>query len=173
MSIARDYALAEIDARRLPAWRENLLRSKNIAEPQGRDRGLANQIVIGVIKNLLHLRWLMEEYSGRSSKSIEALVQKILAIGLYQIRFLDRVPASAAVDEAVEQAKRFGQKRAAGFVNAVLRKAARGPMPQGPNRDTEGERRDSVRPPRASAALPVLESPGACVRPKAPDLRSR
>jgi len=139
VSIARDYALAELDRRRLPGWKENLLRSKNISEPQGRDRGLSNQIVIGVIKNLLHLRWLMEEFSGRSSKSIEPLVQKILVIGLYQIRFLDRVPASAAVDEAVEQAKRFGQKRAAGFVNAVLRKAARGPMPRGPERDREPE----------------------------------
>jgi len=97
------------------------------------------QITMGVIKNLLHLRWLMEEFSGRSAKSIAPLVQKILTIGLYQIRFLDRIPASAAVDEAVEQAKRFGQKRAAGFVNAVLRKAARGPMPQGPDRDTQAQ----------------------------------
>jgi len=133
VSVARDYALAEIDARQLPGWKPNLLRSKNISEPQGRDRGLANQIILGVIKNQLHLRWLMEEFSGRSLKSIEPLVQKILAVGLYQIRFLDRVPASAAVDEAVEQAKRFGQKRAAGFVNAVLRKAARGPMPAAPD----------------------------------------
>jgi 16S rRNA (cytosine967-C5)-methyltransferase len=54
-------------------------------------------------------------------------------VGLYQTRFLDRIPASAAVEEAVEQAKRFGQKRAAGFVNAVLRKAARGPMPPAPD----------------------------------------
>jgi 16S rRNA (cytosine967-C5)-methyltransferase len=133
VSVARDYALAELDRRRLPGWRANLLKRKvDGAQPTGRDRGLANQILIGVIKNLLHLQWLMEEFSGRSRKSIEPLVQKILAIGLYQIRFLDRVPASAAVDQAVEQAKRFGQKRAAGFVNAVLRKAARGPMPASP-----------------------------------------
>ncbi|HEV8378515.1 MAG TPA: transcription antitermination factor NusB [Tepidisphaeraceae bacterium] len=139
MSVARDHALAELDRRRLPGWKANVLRSKNVPEPQGRDRGLSNQIVIGVIKNLLHLRWLMEEFSGRSLKSIEPLVQKILAIGLYQIRFLDRIPASAAVDEAVEQTKRFGQKRAAGFVNAVLRKAARGPMPKGPDRNSQSE----------------------------------
>ena len=48
--------VAEIDRRRLPGWKENVLRSKNIAEPQGRDRGLSNQIVIGVIKNLLPVR---------------------------------------------------------------------------------------------------------------------
>jgi 16S rRNA (cytosine967-C5)-methyltransferase len=132
VSIARDHALAELDRRRLPGWKENVLGSKNVREPEGRDRGLSNQILIGVIKNLLHLQWLMEEFSGRSRKSIEPLVQKILAVGLYQIRFLDRVPPSAAVDEAVEQAKRFGQKRAAGFVNAVLRKATRGPMPEIP-----------------------------------------
>ena len=132
MSIARDHALAELDQRRLPGWRENVLRKVRKANPTGRDRRLSDQIVIGVVKNLLHLQWLIEEFSGRSRKSMEPLVQKILAVGLFQIRFLDRIPASAAVDEAVEQAKRFGQKRAAGFVNAVLRNAARGPMPKAP-----------------------------------------
>jgi 16S rRNA (cytosine967-C5)-methyltransferase len=139
VSVARDHALAELDRRRLPGWKANVLRSKNVPEPQGRDRGLSNQIVIGVIKNLLHLQWLMEEFSGRSRKSVEPLVQKILAVGIYQIRFLDRVPASAAVHEAVEQTKRFGQKKAGGFVNAVLRKTARGPMPEGPGRHAEPE----------------------------------
>jgi 16S rRNA (cytosine967-C5)-methyltransferase len=132
VSIARDHALAELDRRRLPGWKAGVLGEVRKANPTGRDRALSNQIVIGVIKNLLHLQWLMEQFSGRSRKSMEPLVQKILAVGLYQIRFLDRIPASAAVDEAVEQAKRFGQKRASGFVNAVLRKAARGPMPAAP-----------------------------------------
>jgi len=61
--------------------------------------------------------------------SIDGLVQKILAIGLYQLRFLDRIPARAAIDEAVEQTRRFGRKSAAGLVNAVLRNATREPDP--------------------------------------------
>src|SRR5215210_2797036 len=104
------------------------------AHPTGRDYRLGTRILVGVIKNLLHLQWLMEEYSGRSRKSIEPLVQKILAVGIYQLKFLDRIPAPAAVHEAVEQAKRFGHKRAAGFVNAVMRRAANLPVPKGPDR---------------------------------------
>jgi 16S rRNA (cytosine967-C5)-methyltransferase len=95
------------------------------------------QIMIGVIKNLLHLQWLIERYSGRSRKSIDPLVQKITSIGLYQLRFLDRIPPSAAVNEAVEQTKRFGRKRAAGFVNAVLREAQRRGLPPAPDRKSE------------------------------------
>jgi 16S rRNA (cytosine967-C5)-methyltransferase len=134
VSIARDHALAELDSRRLPGWLSQVLRSRNIAEPEGRDRALSNQITIGVVKNLLHLQWLIEHFSERSRKTIDPLVQKILAIGMYQLRFLDRIPPSAAVHEAVEQAKRFGQKRAAGFVNAVLRKATREELPTRPDR---------------------------------------
>src|SRR4029078_10378699 len=96
-------------------WKIGVLKKFREANPTGRDRRLSDQILIGVIKNLLHLQWLMGGFSGRSRKSMEPPVEKILAVGLYQIRFLDRIPASAAVDEAVEQAKRFGQKRAAGF----------------------------------------------------------
>jgi len=100
---------------------------------------LAEQISVGVVKNLLFLQYLMQEHSGRALKSIDPLVQQILAIGLYQIRFLTRVPASAAVDEAVEQTKRFGQPRAAGFVNAVLRKATRDGAPPLPDAEKNRE----------------------------------
>jgi len=131
---ARDLALLELDQRRLPGWPPELLRKtrfrradKKMPEDE-RDRALAEQIVIGVIKNHLHLRHLISHYAGRSLKSIDPLTQKILSIGLYQLRFLERIPASAAVNEAVEQAKRIGLQRAAGFVNAVLRKAAREPQ---------------------------------------------
>ena len=126
---ARDYALLELDARRLPGWKPRAVRHRgDIAPPvDPRDRGLAENILIGVVKNLLLLQHLTQHYSGRSLKSIDPAVQKILAVGLYQIRLLTRIPPSAAVDEAVEQTRRFGQKRASGFVNAVLRKATREP----------------------------------------------
>jgi 16S rRNA (cytosine967-C5)-methyltransferase len=133
----RDFALKELDARRLPHWQPNALkRNKPSAPPiDPRDLALAEHITLGVIKNLLLLQHLIQHYSGRNLKSIDAVVQKILAIGLYQLGFLDRIPASAAVDEAVEQARRFGQSKASGFVNAVLRKATREPNPPLPPRE--------------------------------------
>ncbi len=81
---------------------------------------MSEQIVTGVVKNLLILQHHIKHYSGKSSAQIDPLVVKILAIALYQLKFLDRIPASAAVDQAVEQTKRFGRRRSAGFVNAVL-----------------------------------------------------
>jgi len=130
MTKPRDYALSEIDAKRLPRWRGGELKSQRMTPPTDpRDLALAEHITVGVVKNVLLLQYLIAHYAGRNLKSIDPVVQKILAIALYQLRFLDRVPASAAVDEAVEQTRRFGRGRAAGFVNAVLRKATREPEP--------------------------------------------
>src|SRR5438067_12104685 len=102
---ARDLALHELDRRRLPHWPpEPLLRPRAQRLDDPRDAALADQLLFGVIQNLLLLQHLLTHYSGRSLKSIDPLVQKILALGLYQLRFLERIPPSAAVNEAVNQA---------------------------------------------------------------------
>lgn len=134
---ARDYALWELDRRRLPGWRAGLLRHRAQPPEDPRDRDLAERIITGVVKNHLHLLWLMAHWSRRSLRSIDVLSQKILAIGLYQLRFLDRVPAAAAVHETVELARRAGRARAAGFINAVLRNATSEPAPAPPDRQTD------------------------------------
>jgi 16S rRNA (cytosine967-C5)-methyltransferase len=135
MTKPRDHALQEIDARRLPNWPVSAIRRKPFAPPADpRDLGLSENITVGVVKNLLLLQHLLQHYAGRTLRQIDPVVQKILAIAIYQLRFLDRIPPSAAVDQAVEQARRFGQSRAAGFVNAVLRKATREPDPLLPSR---------------------------------------
>lgn len=129
MTGARDYALGQLDAIRLPDWPPGLIKRHLPPPRDARDLALAEQIRVGTIKNLLWLQFLAEHHSGRPAEKIDPLVRKILAIGLYQLRFLTRIPARAAVDEAVEQARRFGQSKAAGFVNAVLRNATRNPDP--------------------------------------------
>jgi 16S rRNA (cytosine967-C5)-methyltransferase len=131
---ARDFALIQLDKKRLPGWKPDLVHHADSSEPTDpRDRGLAEQIVAGVVKNLFLLQWHIEHYSGRPSAKIDPLVRKILAIGLYQLEFLDRIPASAAVDEAVQQTKRFGRGKSAGFVNAVLRNVGRNVKPASPD----------------------------------------
>jgi 16S rRNA (cytosine967-C5)-methyltransferase len=124
-----------LDTTALPGWPTGSIRRRLRTAPlfDPRDWALAEQITIGVIKNLLLLRHAIEHHSGRRIVEIDPVVQKILAISLYQLRFLTRIPASAAVDEAVQQAKRFGLGRAAGFVNAVLRNAVRQGPPPLPN----------------------------------------
>jgi 16S rRNA (cytosine967-C5)-methyltransferase len=138
---ARDFALILLDKKRLPGWNENPVRERKPSAPRDpRDRALAEQIVNGVVKNLLLLRNTIEHYSGKSLAGIDPVVQKILAIGLFQLKFLDRIPASAAVNQAVEQTKTFGRRRASGFVNAVLRNVERQAAPAVPdvNVDPEG-----------------------------------
>jgi 16S rRNA (cytosine967-C5)-methyltransferase len=125
---ARDWALIELDRRRLPGWSPGELALRGIraeAPADPRDRALAEQIITGTIKNLLLLQHLIEHYARRRLSRIDGLLQKILAIGIYQLRFLTRVPASAAVDEAVKQARRVGRAKGSGLVNAVLRNAVR------------------------------------------------
>jgi len=142
MITARDYALAELDAKRLPGWPPGLLKARGTAPAatppaDPRDRALGDQIIQGVLKNLLYLQWLTEHMTQRSLKRVDPVAQKVLAIGLYQLRFLSRVPSSAVVDEAVKQAKRVGHAHAAGFINAVLRKATRETDPPLPDRTTD------------------------------------
>lgn len=137
---ARDAALLWIDNRALPQWPANSIK-RALREPDldPRDRALADNITAGVIKNLLLLQYHIQHYSGRHLNSIDTATQKVLAIGLYQMRFLSRVPVSAAVDEAVNQSRRIGREKASGFVNAVLRNAARSP-----DADLPDERRDPI-----------------------------
>ncbi len=139
---ARDYALGQLDLKHLPGWPAETLNARRFARhlaepPDARDRALAEQIVLGVVKNHLHLKLLIGHFAGRSLRSIDPLVQKILSMALYQLRFLTKIPPSAAVNEAVEQARRFGLARAAGFANAVLRKATAGTEPALPDPKTD------------------------------------
>jgi 16S rRNA (cytosine967-C5)-methyltransferase len=123
---ARDHALIQLDRLALPGWRANLIRRKPASPSDPRDIALAEQLRVGVIKNHALLEFLINQYAQKPGR-IDPLVRKIIALGLYQIRFLTRIPPSAAVDQAVEQARRFGRTSAAGFVNALLRRAVREP----------------------------------------------
>lgn len=151
---ARDWALLELDSRRLPAWKPRVIpdgKPRERTPPTNpRDVALAERIVIGVIKNHALLMHVVRHHSKRTNRQIDPLVVKVLAIALYQLRFMDRIPPSAAVDEAVEQCRRFGKPRAAGFVNAVLRNATRepdAPLPDA-NSDPEGHATVALSHPR-------------------------
>ncbi len=125
---ARDYAIFQLDRTFLPGWQSRTIDFRfagpNPEPTDPRDVDLAEQIVVGVVKNLIFLQRLVQHYSGRTMRSISEPIQKILAAGIYQIRELNRVPAPAVVFETVEQSRRFGYPQAAGFVNAIMRKCA-------------------------------------------------
>lgn len=102
---------------------------------EARDAGLASQIVFGVLRLRAQLDFLIVHYAGRSPK-LDIEVRTALRMGIYQLRYLDRVPAHAAVAESVELVKRARKTSAAGLVNAVLRKVGREPVAW-PNREIE------------------------------------
>ena len=83
------------------------------------DRGLCQELVYGVVRRQASLDWLIDrKTAGRQQK---VALQNLLRLGLYQLFWLDRIPAHAAVHETVELAKHLGFGPQAGFVNAVLR----------------------------------------------------
>jgi 16S rRNA (cytosine967-C5)-methyltransferase len=89
-----------------------------------RDRSLFNALTYGVLRWRGRLDYIISHFSKTPLKKIEPGVVNILRLGLFQIIYLNRIPDSAAVNTAVELTRKIGALRAAGFVNALLRKAA-------------------------------------------------
>lgn len=92
---------------------------KNLTE---KDIGLISEIVYGVTTWRLTLDEIIKKYSKIRLKKISPWILNILRMGAYQIIFLDKIPKSAAVNESVNLAKRYGHSSSSNFVNAILRK---------------------------------------------------
>src|ERR1700722_8673577 len=106
------------------AWSAEALAAKS-AHLDSRDAGLASDIVFGTLRRQGELDALIARYSKRTVDKLDPAVRIALEMALYQIRYLDRVPGHAAVNDSVELARRAGKASAAAFVNAILRRAIR------------------------------------------------
>jgi 16S rRNA (cytosine967-C5)-methyltransferase len=116
------------------AWASDLLLAHS-AELDSRDAGLASEIVFGVLRYRAQLDFLIEHYAGRRQK-LDIEVRIALRMGIYQLRYLDRIPPHAAVTDSVDLVKRAHKRSAAGFVNAILRQVDHDPVAW-PNREIE------------------------------------
>ena len=92
---------------------------------QPADRALCHELVLGVLRWQLLLDKIVEHFSKRRIETLDAPVRIALRLGLYQLRFLTRIPASAAVNESVSLVRSARLSSATAFVNAVLRHAVR------------------------------------------------
>jgi 16S rRNA (cytosine967-C5)-methyltransferase len=110
------------------AFASELLHSDLLQGLSEADRGLCTEIVLGVLRwqSLLDLAIIAS--SDKQPKRLDPEVLIALRIAAYQIRFLDRIPARAAVNESVELVKSARKKSAMGFTNAVLRKLISAPV---------------------------------------------
>ena len=89
------------------------------------ERALATELVYGVLRRQSRIDRALSALATRGVDKLDARVRVALRVGAYQILFLDRVPAYAAVDDAVEACKQIGGRGVAGFANALLRRLAR------------------------------------------------
>ena len=92
------------------------------------DRRFCTELVYGTIKAGTSIDWKLEKYLTRPLDKVDAKILAVLRVAVYQIFFLDRVPNSAAVNEAVELTKKFVSIGASKFVNGVLRSMIREPQ---------------------------------------------
>lgn len=89
------------------------------------DRRFVRHLVLGTLRWQKRLDWIVDQFAHQPIASCSPWVRQILRLGVYQIFWLDKVPDRAAVHTSVELAKRFGQGRVSGMVNAILRQVLR------------------------------------------------
>ena len=124
MGSARETAVLTLAAcEKQGAWSDGYL--KRAIREQGLDRrdgALATHLCYGVLQNKLLLDWRLAQVCSMRLEKLDVKVLCGLRVAAYQLLFLDKIPPSAAVNEAVEMAKRHSRNpRAAGLVNGVLR----------------------------------------------------
>ena len=126
---ARDSALQVLIAcRKNGAWMDAALKQQLGKDRlDRRDAALATRLCACVMQN----RLLLDEWIGRYLKGkrsdLQPVVLDVLRLAVCQLRFFDKLPPSAVVDEAVKQTKRLANQRAAGLVNGLLRNMLRDP----------------------------------------------
>lgn len=134
MNTGREAALETLTAcRRLDAWSDNNLKTACRGLDR-REAALAARLTYGVLQNRALLDFYLDALCSQRFETLEPFIRDVLRLGAYQILYMDRVPDSAAVDESVELVKRKNRRRAAGMINAILRRLSRekGQLPEVP-----------------------------------------
>lgn len=88
-------------------------------------KAFITQLVNGTLRNMIHLDYIINQFSKTPVKKMKPLILNTLRVGVYQIIYMDKIPDSAVCNEAVKIAKSHGFKTLSGFVNGVLRNIAR------------------------------------------------
>ncbi|OLS01710.1 16S rRNA (cytosine(967)-C(5))-methyltransferase RsmB [Tissierella creatinophila] len=104
----------------------NLSLNKYLVDVKERkDENLIREIIYGVLENLIYIDYIISKASKVKMKKIHPYILEIIRIGIYQIVFMDKIPESAAVNESVKLAKKYGHKGTIGFTNGILRSISR------------------------------------------------
>lgn len=106
------------------AYASEVLRARLNPGMDSREAALTTELVMGVLRWKKSLDFFIERYTKRKTSQLDREVLTTLRLGIYQLRYLTRIPAHAAVSESVELAKNVRKQSAAPLVNAALRRAA-------------------------------------------------
>jgi 16S rRNA (cytosine967-C5)-methyltransferase len=101
-----------------------LVRTRDLL-PDPRDRALATDLVLGTLRWRNAIDYQLQRLSAKPLHKLDPVVLDVLRVGAYQLLHLERVPASAVVNDSVNLVKGGGFRSATGFVNAILRRLAR------------------------------------------------
>jgi 16S rRNA (cytosine967-C5)-methyltransferase len=150
LSSARAAALAVLLACQSQdkALDDELERSAVDFRLDSRDRGLAMELAYGVLRRLEFIDWRLAPVLQKPLLRLPSVVQMLLRLGAYQLLCMDRIPASAAVNESVQLAKAYTTKLKrdwSGLVNAVLRNLTRESEPALPDIKADPELALSIR----------------------------
>lgn len=90
------------------------------------ERAFLTRLTEGTLEWMLHLDYIINQFSSVKVNKMKPVIRNILRMSVYQLKFMDSVPASAVCNEAVKLAVKKGFRGLKGFVNGVLRNIARG-----------------------------------------------
>lgn len=124
---ARELALAILTRVETEKAYSNLLLNQTLQKyrPEKTEAALVTELVYGTIQRKNTIDFFLDRFVAKGSAKLEAWVRNLLRLSLYQLLYLDRIPEHAAVNEAVNIAKRRGHSGISGMVNGVLRNAIR------------------------------------------------
>lgn len=128
MATAREVAMLTLAAcERQGAWSDGHLKRKlKEAHLDSRDAALATRLCFGVLQNRMLIDWHLSSFCHIPLHKLDLNVLCILRVAVYQLLFLDKIPSSAAVNEAVKLTKKYCRNpRASGMVNGILRSILR------------------------------------------------
>ncbi|HEV2422156.1 MAG TPA: 16S rRNA (cytosine(967)-C(5))-methyltransferase RsmB [Candidatus Acidoferrales bacterium] len=114
--------LLEVENR--AAYASDLLHTRLGGIGDAREAALTTELVMGALRWQRLLDFFIERSTGRKTSELDAEVLVALRLGIYQLRYLKRIPARAAVNESVELVRRGRKKSAMSLANAALRRAA-------------------------------------------------
>ena len=114
------HVLHAVDTRN--AFSDRLLDGAHSSARDPRDEALLHELVKGTLRWRGRIDWVLDPLVHIGLSQVQPWIRNVLRLGAYQLLFLDRVPAHAAVDEAVKLAHQYGHPGTAGLVNSVLRR---------------------------------------------------